>query len=240
MEKDDKIFKDKGLSRRSGEVNEVMGEIPHWITRWGMVLMALVLIGFGFGMYVVKVPEYTGVSYVIKGGATPAAQTVPTGGVLSALAQDSVSVSIRQAVAHVLTPEGDSPVVGNAGGCFRRNLLYKEGMEVVKGDTIGWILPVKASAQTILLKIPAAISEKVRKGQAVHLILPDGKDFISGQIQVLAGVAMNGYILAEVRLSGGCPFPAALHSQTEGSAKILVGRQRLIDKLSLFKSPLQQ
>lgn len=38
---------DINMELRSEEVQEVMGEIPHWILRWGITLIAFFVIAFG-------------------------------------------------------------------------------------------------------------------------------------------------------------------------------------------------
>ena len=65
MEEEKKIFIDKGLSLRSEEVNEVMGNVPHRVFRVGTFLIIcivalLVVIG-----YMLQVPSYIEVPYIV-------------------------------------------------------------------------------------------------------------------------------------------------------------------------------
>lgn len=236
MEEEKKSPIDKGLSLRSEEVNEVMGAIPPWIARWGMVLMALILLGVGIGAYTFTVPEYLEVPYIVKGSATPIAQLSPSGGILRNLADEQARLHEGQPVATLRTQGRDTLVKANATGSFNRNLLYPAGTRVTAGDTIGWVTPPQKMAQTILLKIPASGLDKIHIGSVVHLMWIDGKAFSIGQIQAVAAVPTGNVFLAAVRLQeDSASQPPAIGLPPTGRAKIVISEQRLIDKLSLQK-----
>lgn len=50
----DKVEK---IELRSEEVQEVMGQIPSWILRWGITLVGLIMVGLAIGSYLFKYPD---------------------------------------------------------------------------------------------------------------------------------------------------------------------------------------
>lgn len=47
------------------EVNEIMGHIPHWIIRWGILIIAVVFLSFIVGCYFIKYPQVVDSSIII-------------------------------------------------------------------------------------------------------------------------------------------------------------------------------
>jgi len=54
---EEKITTSKGLSPRSGEVQEIMGRAPHWTLRWGMLLIGVVFAGLAAGSWFFRYPD---------------------------------------------------------------------------------------------------------------------------------------------------------------------------------------
>lgn len=50
-------YKEKEIELRSEEVQDVMGQIPAWILRWGITLVGVVMMGLAVGCYFFKYPE---------------------------------------------------------------------------------------------------------------------------------------------------------------------------------------
>lgn len=236
MEEKDGIIMDKGLSMRSEEVNEIMGDVPHWLTRWGMVCMLVILLGFGIGAYTFTVPEYVEVPFIIKGGSRPIANVSVADGKLVSLIADSGSVEQSQQIALFQTPHGDIPLSSPVSGLFRRNLLYHIGENIEKGDTIGWTLPWQAGKIFVLLLIPEDKASKVSKGQVVLLMKADGKDFVRAKVKGMATVVVGEIMIGVVEAEEALPR-ALMALQGEGRAKILVSKKRLIDKILVLPRP---
>lgn len=65
MEEEKNIFIDKGLSLRSEEVNEVMGNVPHRVFRIGtFIFICIVALLVAIG-YTLQVPNYIEVPYIL-------------------------------------------------------------------------------------------------------------------------------------------------------------------------------
>lgn len=232
METENNTLKDKGLSIRSEEVNEVMGTIPHWIMRWGIALIGFIILIFGIGAYTFTIPEYIDVSFVIKGYAEPIAQFAPSNGTLLNLAKETSFANIHQTIAQIRTQDGERIVMANTAGRFYHNLQYKNSSMVSAGDTLGWIIPPIKTNPIILLQIPVAKGLKIRVGQQVLLIQTDKKDYVVGRIQTVAGVSTGSMLLAEVVLTNKPSQFDNLYIQGSGKAKVIIGEIRLIDKIA--------
>ena len=56
---------EREIELRSEEVQELMGQVPHWILRWGIVLTGLLLAGLLTGSYFFKYPDVLNASITI-------------------------------------------------------------------------------------------------------------------------------------------------------------------------------
>lgn len=48
------------------EIQEIVGTPPHWIIRWGTVIICATLVGFGVGSFGIKMPEKLAGSVVVE------------------------------------------------------------------------------------------------------------------------------------------------------------------------------
>ena len=232
MENGKNIHIDKGLSMRSEEVNEIMGDIPHRITLWGMVLMTLILFIFGIGAYTFTVPEYLEVPYFIKGTLPHIAQISPADGILITIAKEKEHCHKHHPIATLETQDRHLSVTASADGHFYQNLIYPIGTYVSAGDTLGWIKWSHKVKQSVLLQIPTTKRNNIRKGQTVHIMLIDNQTFIIGRIHRIAEFPIGTTTIAEVILNDTTSQTKYLDYARQGRAKIIISKQRLIDKLS--------
>lgn len=57
--------KDYYIELRSEEVQELMGQVPHWILRWGIILIGFLMAGLLTGSYFFKYPDVLNASITI-------------------------------------------------------------------------------------------------------------------------------------------------------------------------------
>lgn len=62
---------DDHIHLRSEEVEEIMGQTPSWITRWGVLLISTILAGIVIGSYFFKYPESLKASITINSDDIP-------------------------------------------------------------------------------------------------------------------------------------------------------------------------
>jgi len=67
--------KHKKIELRSEEVQEVMGQIPHWILRWGIMILFIVVLMLVVGSYFFRYPDVILTKMTLT-GQSPAAQIV--------------------------------------------------------------------------------------------------------------------------------------------------------------------
>lgn len=231
----DEKKQDKGLSLHSDLVNEVMGEIPHWIVQWGAMLMTVVMLVLFIGGYIIYVPEYIDVPYIVKGKATPLAVRSPASGILYYTAKDSTMCDSQQKIARVHSSEGDSIVATFKRGLFFSNILYQNNSYISKGDTIGWVEPTVSGVPSILVEIPSEYISKVKVNQTVLLSHNGTKEITSARIEAISHIVTGDIFLARIKVEDKLKEDLRLlRNQDGGNARILIERQRLIRKLSVF------
>jgi HlyD family secretion protein len=67
--------KHREIELRSEEVQEVMGKIPHWILRWGITVLFVVVLSLVAGSYFFKYPDVIAAEMILT-GQSPVAQVV--------------------------------------------------------------------------------------------------------------------------------------------------------------------
>ena len=63
---------DLGVELRSEEFQEVLGSVPHWILRWGITALAVVVVILLIGSAVVKYPDVLSAQMTLTGSTPPA------------------------------------------------------------------------------------------------------------------------------------------------------------------------
>ncbi len=215
----------KGLSVRSEEVQEVMGEVPHWILRRGMMLPAVVVLLLAAGCYCFRYPSYAELEYVLKDGPRPVSIIAGHDGIVRYVRKTPGNVRKGDTIA-VLT-EGDTSTcfLSPANGMSENNLLYSSGERISKGDTLGRILVSRARKPEVLLHIPRNQVSRITDGMEVRLY-GGGTDYVKGRIVQTARIPdAAGIFLARVETEKS---PENL--APTGKAKIRVDNKRLIEK----------
>ncbi len=89
---------------RSEEVQEIMGFIPHWIIRWGITLLFVVIMMFLIGSWFFKYPDVIQSTIVVTTETPPAAIVARTNGKIQQLfVQDNQKVTAGEYIAIIET-----------------------------------------------------------------------------------------------------------------------------------------
>ena len=64
---------DLGVELRSEEFQEILGDVPHWILRWGITVLAIVVVILLTGSAIIKYPDVLSSQVVLTGSTPPAA-----------------------------------------------------------------------------------------------------------------------------------------------------------------------
>ena len=93
------------IELRSEEFQEVLGNVPHWILRWGITLLASVIVILLIGSVIIKYPDVIPARIVLTGSIPPATITARASGKLNQLfVQDNQLVGIGDYLAVIDNP----------------------------------------------------------------------------------------------------------------------------------------
>ncbi len=70
----------KPVELRSEEVHEVLGAVPHWILRWGLVILSIIVFILLIGSWFFKYPDTITATMTLTGSTPPAAIVAKTNG----------------------------------------------------------------------------------------------------------------------------------------------------------------
>ncbi|MDR3339644.1 MAG: HlyD family secretion protein [Candidatus Symbiothrix sp.] len=74
-----------GVELRSEEFQEILGGVPHWILRWGITVLALIVVILVTGSAIIKYPDIIPSQVVLTGSVPPASVAARASGKLKAL-----------------------------------------------------------------------------------------------------------------------------------------------------------
>ena len=99
------------IELRSEEFQEVLGNVPHWILRWGITVLAFVIILLLTGSAIIKYPDIIPARIVLTGSIPPATVTARASGKLTQLfVQDNQAVGIGDYLVVIDNPAGTEDV----------------------------------------------------------------------------------------------------------------------------------
>ncbi len=106
------IDEGKDIELRSEEVQEVMGSVPPWILRWGIVLLALIVLTLLTGSWFFKYPDAIAASMTLTGTMPPAGIVAKSSGPIKELyVQDKQQVKENEPLAVIENPASTADVM---------------------------------------------------------------------------------------------------------------------------------
>jgi HlyD family secretion protein len=76
---------ENNIELRSEEFQEILGSIPHWILRWGITLLAVIVVILLTGSAIIKYPDVIPSQMILTGSVPPAVITARSSGKLNEL-----------------------------------------------------------------------------------------------------------------------------------------------------------
>ena len=132
MNKDDDTGKPKspsgdlGVELRSEEFQEVLGAVPPWILRWGITVLAIVVVILLIGSAVIKYPDVISAQITLTGSTPPATIVAHASGKLKELyANDNQEVKAGDYLAVIDNPAETKDIQ------FLKNLLLSDQLSTV-------------------------------------------------------------------------------------------------------------
>lgn len=184
------------------EVQEVMGDIPRWITHRSAFLLLVVTIVLGFGSLFFEIPAYVKMRYIVKGGGAINIFSSHNG-IIKYTNLKKNRVKKGDTVAVVSNNDKYTYYIAPSSGFCENNFLYTSGDWVENEDIISRIIPDETSPVKVFLCVPKEQMSKVSIGTEVLLYGSiDDNDFIKGRIVLISQIPDSSQIyLAEVNVS---------------------------------------
>lgn len=233
---------EKGLSERSEEVQEIMGPVPHWILRRGIILTAVVFAAMVAGSWFFKYPDMLQATCTVSPVRLPVGVAAPVSGeVVSLVSSDGAAVQRGDTLCLLRESTGRvRAVTATEQGRAEADINLFGGNEVARGQHLFDILSAKKAAVICLIRIPADKAGAVRQGQEARLILPEypEEEFgcLTGRIVRIARLpGADGAFAARVAL----PHPVTTSAGRQidicypikGTAQVKLNDTRLIEKI---------
>lgn len=166
---------------RSEEVQEVMGGVPHWIMRWGISLIAIIMAMLVVASYFFHYPEKITTNVKLIVSPQPTFVMIPQSCTLQqVLIRNSDVVRKGQSLAIVSIMNKDSVLLSPAEGMVNFVSECTKGNKLAKNTTLFVIAPLRASCSSGVIYASANEAEKIVKGQCV--IINNNKK-IKGEIR---------------------------------------------------------
>lgn len=198
---------DQILEERSAEMEEIVGIIPSWITRWGLTCLFIIAMMGLFVSFFIKYPETLQTTVIVQSENQPGKVTVKrddANQIFNFLVKNGDMVKPGDTLlVHVDKNTGKeystvTPMTGKiylSNGTDEKNTL----------DKIIWVVP-KSTGSEIKIKFPVKGSGNVKTGQIVKFSLhgfPSHEyGFIEGKISSILPIEIDGMHQAYVKLPG--------------------------------------
>lgn len=223
----------------SDEMQEIIGHVPHWLIRWGNVVIVAVITLLLSSAYIVRYPD------TIKAQALINARDQPQK-VTWFISDPSITYrsNIRDAqlvrVGDTLVSEVDgnrnvvTPIRAKVSG---RTYLLKGVDNNPKAFMLLVVPPV--NQYEVQLKLPLKGAGKVNPGQRVLIRLdayPSSEfGFLEGQIVNMVPVSLDNHYRANVKLTRGLITNSGnrlpVQPLLQGTAEIMLDEKRLIERI---------
>lgn len=235
-------LEDKGLSLRSEEVQEVMGKMPHWILRWGLVIMGMIVIFIGLACYFFRMPEKLVVDVQITGNVLPLKVRAESNGcITSLLVCDREHVSSKDTLAIVSNGRKETFVlISGMSGIIHFVKPLLPNMEVNEDEILFCIFPDDTDATHCFGHVVQEDACKLKVDKTVNIILAkyDEKEYgsLEGVISKVSDVPdREGNFFIEIDLRNGLvtntnkiiPMSEVLY----GKAEIMIENKRILEKI---------
>jgi hypothetical protein len=170
MEEKKNIFIDKGLSLRSEEVNEVMGNVPHRVFRIGtFIFICIVALLVAIG-YTLQVPNYIEVPYIVSGNTSAIGIVSKNAGIVMFRYNQPHNINEGDTIATVMNGNDSVYSISPVRGIVENNFLYTTGDNIVRGDTLARVISCELPNYRLILKISRNIKSEILCGMKIKII----------------------------------------------------------------------
>ncbi len=224
----------------SNEMQEIIGYIPHWITRWGIVVLFISLLMTIFISYTVKYPDTLNATVIIQSKEQPGKVTITRS---DASIEFVFLVKEKQEV-----KKGDTLLIekDTQKGISKPTITPMKGtIYITKGiddkntqDIVLWVVP-KAKTYDTKIKYSKNGAGRVKIGQDVIIHLDnypeDEFGFLEGKISSTLPVSNDGNTEAYISLKKGLltnrNIKLPMEHMLQGEGEILLNDKSIFSRL---------
>lgn len=167
MEEEKKFLIDKGLSLRSEEVNEVMGKVPHRVFRVGTFIITCIVALLAVIGYVVQVPGYIEVPYIVSGNTQSIGIVSKSAGIVMFKYNQPHDVEVGDTIATIMKGNENVYYISPISGMVESNFLYTTGDNIASGDILARVISHEYPRYKLILKIPLNMKSIVKSGMRI-------------------------------------------------------------------------
>jgi len=248
---EEKITTSKGLSPRSGEVQEIMGRAPHWTLRWGMLLIGVVFAGLAAGSWFFRYPDVLQAPCTVTPALLPEEIKAPLEAEITTVRVNSCADVCRGDTLCVLQDAKGNGIAVHTplSGMAEADIRLLEGSMAKRGQTLFRITPARHSQKAMcVVKIPAGKAATVRNGMEVAVSLTEYPEESFGTVTCrIARIsripdpdgtfAARADITLPLHTSKGRAI--TLTRPTNGTARIKLNNKRIFEKVFPISQNLQ-
>lgn len=232
-EKDKKIFIDKGLSLRSEEVNEVMGNVPHRIFKVGTFIIICIVVLLSVIGYMLQVPTFMEIPYIVYRNTYSTGIVSNQSGMILFQYNQPHDIKVGDTIATIIKDNEKTYYISPMNGIVENNLLYATGDNIASGDTLARIISHKPPKYKFILKIPLQMKSEINSGMRIKITVEKATtDNIIGYIKKISMIPdeSNCYnAIVEI------PINIIQNLPNSGTAKLYYKTENVFEKILTAK-----
>ena len=236
MEEEKKISIDKGLSLRSEEVNEVMGNIPRRVFRVGTFTIICIVALLAVIGYMLQIPSYIEVPYIVSGNTLSVGIVSKSDGVVIFRYNQPHNIEMGDTIATIMKRNESVYCVSPIKGMVESNFLYTTGDNIVNGDTLVRVISHENPNCKVILKLSQNIKPEIKCGMKIKInseqtmtecavgyikkvsVIPDGANCYNAIVEMPMNIIQNLPKFGKVRI---------LYKQENVFTKIFAQRNKI-------------
>ena len=169
MEEEKKIFIDNGLSLRSEEVNEVMGNVPHSVFRAGTFIIICIVALLVVISYMLQVPSYIEVPYIVSGNTSAIGIVSKDAGTVIFKYNQPHDIKVGDTIATIKKDDDSVFYFTQINGMVESNFLYTTGDNIAIGDTLARVISREIPNYKVILKLSRNIKLVIKSGMKIKI-----------------------------------------------------------------------
>lgn len=221
---------------RSEEIQDIMHRTPAWLTRWGITILLLILVGVLTGAAYIAYPDTVAATLTIDFQEKPITIIAPASTTIRKMMVHNRSL-VRKGETLLIWANGDKARAPVTGTVYLMIQPQKQP-SVMAGDTLAVIVPAN-SRYRVRGKLPIEGSGKVEAGQraVIQLDAYPHQEFGSllGTVETISPIEANGYYTVQFSLLQGLVTQKGTridsHTYLRGKVSILTSERSLLSRI---------